>query len=44
MRFNSKWNRRSFLGSVGVIASSMSGTAQIVFCESRVHRWRQPAD
>ncbi|MFZ0537151.1 MAG: aminotransferase class V-fold PLP-dependent enzyme [Candidatus Sulfotelmatobacter sp.] len=23
MRFNSKWNRRSFLGSVGVIASSM---------------------
>ncbi|MFZ0292012.1 MAG: L-seryl-tRNA selenium transferase, partial [Candidatus Sulfotelmatobacter sp.] len=23
MRFNSKWNRRSFLGSVGLIASSL---------------------
>ena len=31
MRLNSKWNRRSFLGSVGVIARLNSGAAEIVF-------------
>jgi uncharacterized pyridoxal phosphate-dependent enzyme len=37
MRFNSKWNRRSFLGSVGLIASSMLAPRKL-FSANRASR------
>ena len=35
MRLNSKWNRRSFLGSVGVIASSIFWRHENCFAANR---------